>query len=445
MKIYDPIHGFIHFYPGEEELIDSLPFQRLRHIRQLGVIYLVYPGATHTRFEHSLGVLKLATQIFKSLFDPENIKEVFSRCSKLSALDKELLQSIIEMSSSEKERLLRILRLAALCHDMGHLPLSHTAEHVVLGYYGHEKMTLKLLYSEDLKGIWDKLSSELGKDICKEVALLAIGEGAWSTFYEDGGYSNIQRILSDIITNDYFGADRIDCLLRDASSTGVTHGIFDYEQLIDSLRLMPFKGNLQIGVLRSGVSSIESLLVSRYFMYSRVYRHPIAAAYSYHFEEVFCSEYKNSNYLEDLNMYMRWSDPNVHVKVQELAQSGSENAKYHALAILNRNLRYRALWLNKEDFEGIDYREFVDLIADFKRLDMKVVSKFSESFINGKEDFALPSSLISLQWGEIQIFRSKFSYPNLSVSSSYLYVEPSALPKVKALLNKRLSIYPKFY
>src|SRR5476651_2062324 len=91
-KIYDSVHGFISFDEFEKELIDSLPFQRLHYIHQLGIAYLVYPGATHTRFEHSLGVMELASQIFDRIASKHEIPQA--------------------------DYWRQVLRLAALCHDL---------------------------------------------------------------------------------------------------------------------------------------------------------------------------------------------------------------------------------------------------------------------------------------------------------------------------------------
>src|SRR3990167_8889868 len=96
MKIYDALHGFIRFNPIEQKLIDSAPFQRLRFIHQLGIAYFVYPGATHSRFEHSLGTMEIATRIAQQI--------------------------------GASADWVQIIRLAALCHDLGHLPFSHDAE-----------------------------------------------------------------------------------------------------------------------------------------------------------------------------------------------------------------------------------------------------------------------------------------------------------------------------
>jgi HD superfamily phosphohydrolase len=110
----DPIHNFISVRSDERKVIDSPPFQRLRDIHQLAMTYLVYPGATHTRFEHSLGVMELASRIFDVVTKPYNVTH-------------DVVRDIIpDQDSLAYWR--TVLRLAALFHDVGHLPFSHAAE-----------------------------------------------------------------------------------------------------------------------------------------------------------------------------------------------------------------------------------------------------------------------------------------------------------------------------
>src|ERR1700722_17529447 len=122
-KIYDAVHGFIRFNSIERNLIDILAFQRLHHIRQLGITFLVYPGATHTRFEHSLGTMEVATRIFDHLLEKQ-------------------------MKLPDVDYWKQIVRFAALCHDLGHLPFSHDAESTLLGDMGHEQWTIRIIQSE---------------------------------------------------------------------------------------------------------------------------------------------------------------------------------------------------------------------------------------------------------------------------------------------------------
>jgi len=114
----DPIHTFISVRTEERKVIDSRPFQRLRHIHQLAMTYLVYPGATHKRFEHSLGVMDVASRIFDVATNFENIYN-------------DSVREIIPDAQS-RSYWRSVLRMAALCHDVGHLPFSHAAERELL-------------------------------------------------------------------------------------------------------------------------------------------------------------------------------------------------------------------------------------------------------------------------------------------------------------------------
>src|SRR3989344_4684564 len=229
-KIYDAVHGFIPFDEFEKELIDSLPFQRLHYIRQLGIAYLVYPGATHTRFEHSLGVMHLASLIFEKI---------------CKSVRPDVFHFVPRKGSSNYLYWRRVLRMAALCHDLGHLPFSHVAEKALLGPKGHEAWTLQIIDSPYLQPVWDKLKEfpayleELTeRNIVEDIKKIAIGEEKWKGL-TGKGFTPWERIVSEVITGDFFGADRIDYLIRDAKSTGVTYGLFDYQQLIETLRVLP--------------------------------------------------------------------------------------------------------------------------------------------------------------------------------------------------------------
>ena len=116
-EIRDPIHEFIKLDSDERDVLDSLPVQRLRNVHQLAMEYLVYPGATHKRFEHALGVMELAGRVFDTITRNDLVHDEIRR----------LFREDIE-SEDQKRYWRRVLRMAALCHDIGHLPFSHAAE-----------------------------------------------------------------------------------------------------------------------------------------------------------------------------------------------------------------------------------------------------------------------------------------------------------------------------
>src|SRR5438132_12156317 len=114
-EVRDGLYGFIEFDNLEKELIDSAPFQRLRGVHQLAMCFQVYPGATHKRFEHSLGAMEMATRIFDRVIDCRHGDRVYNRIEE-------------EMQAARKASWRQVLRVAALLHDVGHLPFSHAAE-----------------------------------------------------------------------------------------------------------------------------------------------------------------------------------------------------------------------------------------------------------------------------------------------------------------------------
>ncbi|MDN3507881.1 MAG: HD domain-containing protein, partial [Simkaniaceae bacterium] len=184
-KVYDSLHGFIHLSEAETKLVYTLPFQRLHYIHQLGVAYLVYPGAVHKRFEHSLGVMHVASKIYDHLIDlcAEDFPDI-----------------IPERGSYEEIYGRKVLRLAALCHDLGHLPFSHTAEEALTGIKGHEKWTERMIDSDYLAPVWAMVDPDVEK-VKQDVKEIAVG---------DKGDNPWKHILCKIITADFFGADRID-------------------------------------------------------------------------------------------------------------------------------------------------------------------------------------------------------------------------------------------
>ena len=117
-EIRDAIHVFVRLDSDERMVLDSRPFQRLRHIHQLALTHLVYPGATHKRFEHSLGVMELAERVFRVITAKENIDDA--------------VREVIQGGEDQLTYWRRVLRMAALCHDIGHLPFSHAAEETLL-------------------------------------------------------------------------------------------------------------------------------------------------------------------------------------------------------------------------------------------------------------------------------------------------------------------------
>lgn len=338
-KIYDPVHGFISFDEFEKELIDSIPFQRLHYIHQLGVAYLVYPGATHTRFEHSLGVMALASLMFDKI---------------CKSVRPDVFHFVPRKGSSDFLYWRRVLRLASLCHDLGHLPFSHVAERDLLGEAGHEQMTVKIIDSAHLKPVWDKLRKApsymedlVERDIIEDIKKIAIGEAKWKVL-TGKSFSPWERIVSEVITGNFFGADRIDYLLRDAKSTGVAYGLFDYHQLIEMLRILPSvdrgSDELQLGIDENGLESCEALLLARHFMHRRIYQYSSVKAYTFHLRRYMKANY-SPKMLENVEEYLSISDTDVISSLNKAAKDPRMPGHTDAKCIIFRQHRFRAVSL----------------------------------------------------------------------------------------------------
>jgi uncharacterized protein len=158
-EIRDPMHVFVRLDSHEREVLNSHPFQRLRHIHQLALTYLVYPAATHKRFEHSLGVMELAGRVFDVV--TRNVTD-------------QVRNALPPLRNRDELRYWRrVLRMAALCHDIGHLPFSHAAEKQLLpDGWDHERLTCKIIASPEMRSIWESITPPLRYE---DVIKLAVG------------------------------------------------------------------------------------------------------------------------------------------------------------------------------------------------------------------------------------------------------------------------------
>ncbi len=307
-KICDPIHGFIRFEEIIQKIINSLPFQRLRYIHQMGAAFLVYPGATHTRFEHSLGVMELVTRIYNTLIAPHHLK--------------------VHLPDVDFDYWRLILRCAALCHDLGHLPFSHTAEKSLLPPGGHEKITIAMIRSPRLRPIWQELEARFGPHVEDDIIKLSVQEEELKELKTGLELNAWEKMLSQIITEDNFGADRIDYLVRDARYTGTGYGHFDYHQLIDCLRILPSlkkEGEFALGVSASGIQSVEALWIARYMMYARVYQHGKCRVFSNHLER-FMTKFYKGKISTDLEDYLAEVDAVIIAELIHAAKRGDRDA-----------------------------------------------------------------------------------------------------------------------
>lgn len=242
-----PLRGNVPATPRLLRLLDTAPLQRLRGIRQMGQADLVYPGAVHTRLEHSLGTYDLMRRILV-----------------------QLLAAGGALPLAEAD--LRCLLVAALCHDVGHYPFSHTLEGIAPEPDGrntlprHEERTREILCTD--AGVAEVLTKEWQVD--PERVAAVVDESV-------PGGSAADRRLRELLTG-ALNPDRLDYLERDSLHTGVPYGsAIDGERLIGALAFVP--DGTRLGVTAKGVSAVETLIFASYLMYREVYwHHTIRAA-----------------------------------------------------------------------------------------------------------------------------------------------------------------------
>jgi uncharacterized protein len=234
-RIRDPIHGFVHLKDRECRIVDTTIFQRLRSIQQLAFASMVYPGAVHTRFDHTLGVFAVASKMCEVLEIDENF--------------------------------VPILRFAALLHDLGHGPFSHVSETVMdsicpveyANQFGqrdkiHELITQKIVLTHpDL----DVLSVHERKQVAD---LLKIG---------------LDDPINRQIVSGPIDADKQDYLLRDSYFCGVNYGVFDLRQLHESFTAKEEDGQLVLMVEQNGIHALEQFVLAKYYLTTQVYRHRV--------------------------------------------------------------------------------------------------------------------------------------------------------------------------
>jgi len=347
-EIRDAVHGFVELDQFDRAVLDSRPFQRLRHIHQLSLSFLVYPGASHKRFEHSLGVMQLAGRIYDTV----------TRADKLDDAARELVPGHDPLEYAYWRS---VLRMAALCHDLGHLPFSHAAESELLpAGYDHERMTYEIVNSEEMREVWAEMTPE---PKAEHIAKLALGPKAVETLQLPLTFSTWEAILADMISGD-FGADRIDYLLRDSLHTGVAYGRFDHHRLIQTLRIMRVPSSpgdegeetgdrpeAALGIERGGLESSEALMLARYLMFSQVYYHPTRLIYDAHLRDFLTEWLPQGRFSTAIDDHLAMTDNEVTVALLRAAPDISAKGHDPARRILERD-HFRVAYSRKAEDMG---------------------------------------------------------------------------------------------
>jgi hypothetical protein len=293
-EIRDPVHGFIRLNQLEWDVINQPVFQRLRRIRQLAWTDLVYPGAMHSRFEHSLGVMHVASRLFDAL-------------ERRSA---DILSGEYGYDQGMLSRSRRIVRLAALLHDLGHGPFSHAAEELLplnsenKERYGHEDYSAAAI------------REELGDLIENHPHAKNIGirvEDILNVFATRAPTAR-DLVWKDLVSGQ-MDADRMDYLLRDSYHAGVQYGRYDLDRVVHTVRLCPDPEEGEghyIGVEEAGVHAVEGLLIARFMMFTQVYFHKTRVIFDYHLVECLRNLLKESQGTfpppTEIKKFLEWDD-----------------------------------------------------------------------------------------------------------------------------------------
>jgi HD superfamily phosphohydrolase len=265
-RILDNLHGFVYLTDLERDLVNTPQFQRLRRLKQLGVADLVFPGAQHTRFSHSLGVLELTERVFWNL-------------------KRNLSVSDYDPKKLELDR--KKLRIAALLHDIGHYPLSHTLESAYKKYADYESNKDQISKSEkdsfaNANPTKDDMHHEhIGEHIikeCKEIRVL---------LEKDFMVDDIQDIFSTITGNSFqtelyytqlmhsdLDVDSLDYCLRDSYGAGIEYGKYDINFLLDNIELRKVEGKFILCFKEKAIHTIEHFLLAKHFYYLQILFHP---------------------------------------------------------------------------------------------------------------------------------------------------------------------------
>lgn len=291
--VRDPLYGFVGLTENEIKILDTPILQRLRRIRQLAFTHLVYPSANHTRFEHSLGVLHIATRM----------------ANQLGISDEDL----------------KILRYAALLHDIGHGPFSHVFEAILKKVnkspISHERITQRLIQESDILSILGDTSDQVIE------------------MFSENNDSIIYQILSSNLD-----ADKIDYLRRDGFHIGVAYGTFDLERILHTLGTVESGGKRFLCTLWKGADALDNFRLSRYLMHIQVYQHhtsliaqrmlvrSVEVAYR---DDAIEKSYFDVDSAEFLNKFIELDDARL---ISLLSTSSSQKVNDFAQRIETRNL-----------------------------------------------------------------------------------------------------------
>lgn len=280
-----PLYGFVSLDAWQREIIDYPAFQRLRRIRQLGMADMVYPSLTHCRFEHSLGTLHMATLLYDGILQRAGDR----------------VAGMFGLNQDDHLRLRRLVQAAALLHDVGHGPFSHTSEPLmpesVKG--GHEEYSAAVV-REKFGSVIDGHPDNRDMSVtAEEVAAFLEGKGRPECRFWRG------------LLDGQVDADRMDYLLRDSLHAGVAYGRYDWPRVLLTATAVEDLDDVPvIGVEEGGWHAAEGLILARYSIFTQIYFHHTIAALEYDQRAAMESMLPDGQLppLEEVEEFLKWDD-----------------------------------------------------------------------------------------------------------------------------------------
>jgi len=342
LDIIDPIHDFVRVYDNELKIIDTPIFQRLRRIRQLSGAHLIYPGAQHTRFEHSLGVMHIASMAGQALAE----------------------KGVVSFDDIQN------LRLAGLLHDIGHGPFSHLFEEIFVEKrkISHEDLGRDIILKTEIGDIISKNGFDK-----KLITKLAFGD------------SKLQ-FMNEVISG-ALSADMMDYLLRDGYFTGAEHAKIDHHRLTHSLDV--YKNKLALD--KSSLVNFETMMISRYQMFKAVYFHKtVRAGEVMLLEAIDLAEGELGLSSMNLDEYLKLSDDVILAKLLNLPEHNSKlkASKKIATDYLNRNL-FKSVFESTLTGKAITKKRMQELRGEISK---KSKIDINEIFVDSSNTPSIPLS-----------------------------------------------------
>lgn len=296
MEVRDPIHGAIPVSKAELALVDHPWVQRLRNIRQTGFSQLPFPGATHSRYSHCLGVMHLAGRAFDQAYRGWTLPPAV------------------------RDRFRRLVRFAALCHDLGHAPFSHCTEFAMppvrdlgISWYAdggtsdrratHEDYTIAILQHTELAGVIAAHADFTARHVAALISNdVAIDDG----LFEVDGLSH-RRVLSQIVSSE-LDVDRLDYLVRDSYYTGARYGMIDTAWLLSNLGAHAIDGHVSLALDFAAIYAFDDFMIARHHMFLMVYFHHKSVAYEELLKRWVTEPGKDWSLPADLDAYLQVDD-----------------------------------------------------------------------------------------------------------------------------------------